>query len=158
VLSGFRDKPKQVHLMGAPFGIILGQLVAPRGKRDVSQITLSGDAILLNPYMDPISDLPQAVSHQTSLCPAALSGGVDAYVTQNKSFAKYVSYAIQVLHEYNLVPPDVDRVTLIVRSALAAQNLFFAASLHHPERVELHQVFETFVLNCVMPPEKRNYL
>jgi len=133
------------------------QLVALR-KRDISRITLSGVVILTNPHMNLISDLPQAVSHQTSSYPAALSGGFDPYVKQNKSFARYVSYAIQTLHEYNLVPPDVDRVTLIVQSALAAQSLFFAASLHHPEQAELHQVFETFVLNCVMPPEKWNYL
>jgi hypothetical protein len=57
----------------------------------------------------------------------------------------------------NLIPPDVDRISLIVESALTAQSLFFAASLHHPEQAELHQVFETFVLNCVMPPEIRSY-
>jgi hypothetical protein len=108
-------------------------------------------------YMDQISDLPQAVSHQTPSCDDTFIGGFDAYVKQSKSFARYVSYAIQTLHEYNLVPPDVDRVTLIVQSALAAQSCFFAASLHHPGQAELHQIFETFVLNCVTPLEKRSY-
>jgi hypothetical protein len=121
-------------------------------KRDVYQIALSGGAILLNPYMDQINDLPQAVSHQSPSGADAPIGGFDAYVKQEKSFARYFSYAIQTLLEYDLAVPEVDRVTLIVQSALAAQNLFFAASLRHPEQAELHQVFETFVLNCVMPP------
>jgi hypothetical protein len=70
-------------------------------------------------------------------------------VEQSKSFTRYVSYAIETLHEKNLVSPDVDRVILIVQSALAAQSLFFAAALHHPGRVELYQFFESFVLSCV---------
>jgi hypothetical protein len=70
-------------------------------------------------------------------------------VKQSKSFARYVGYAIETLHEHNLVPPDEDRVILIVQSALAAQSLFFAAALHHPRRAELYQFFESFVLSCV---------
>jgi hypothetical protein len=123
---------------------------------NVSRITLSAHTILLNPHMDQISDLPQVVSHQTPSCGDALIGGCESYVEQSKSFTRYVSYAIQILHEHDLIPPDVDRVILIVQSALAAQSLFFAASLHHPGQAELHQVFETFVLNCVMPPERRS--
>jgi hypothetical protein len=64
---------------------------------------------------------------------------------------------MQTLHEYDMAALDVDRITVIVQSALAAQSLFFAASLHHPGQAELHQVFETFVLNCVMPPERQSY-
>jgi hypothetical protein len=99
--------------------------------------------------MDQISDLPQAVSHQTPSSADALIGGFDAYVKQSKSFARDVSYAIETLHEHNLVPTDVDRVNLIVQSALAARSLFFAAALHHPGSVELYQFFESFVLSCV---------
>jgi hypothetical protein len=105
---------------------------------------LSGDAILLNPYMDQISDLPQVVSHQIPSCADDPIGGCEAYVEQSKSFTRYVSHAVQILHEHDLIPPDVDRVTLIVQSALAAQSLFFSASLHHPEQAELHLVFEAF--------------
>jgi len=112
--------------------------------------------ILLNPCMDQISDLPQVVSHQTPSYTDALIGGWEAYVEQSKSFTRYVSYAIQTLHEYDLAAPDVDCITLIVQSALAAQSLFFAASLHHPGQDELYQVFETFVLNCVIPPKRRS--
>ena len=127
-----------------------------RGKRERFQNHFVRRRYTNQPHMNPISNLPQAVSHQISSFPDALSGGFDAYVKQNKYFASYVSYAIQTLHEYNLIPPDVDRITLIVESALTAQSLFFAASLHHPEQAELYQVFETFVLNCVMPPEIRS--
>jgi hypothetical protein len=67
-------------------------------ERGVSQIALSGGAILIA-LMDQINDLTHAVSHQTPPCADALIGGFDAYVKQNKSFASYVSYAIQTLRE-----------------------------------------------------------
>ena len=96
-----------------------------------------------------ISDLPQVVSHQIPSCAGALIGGCEAFVEQSKSFTGYVSYAIDTLLEHNLLPPDEDRVILIVQSALAAQSLFFAAALHYPGRAELYQFFESFVLSCV---------
>jgi hypothetical protein len=99
--------------------------------------------------MHRISDSPHGPLYQTPPCADALIGGLDAYVKQNKHFAKYVSYAIETLHEYDLDPPDVDLVILIVQSALAAQSLFFAAALHHPGSVELYQFFESFVRSCV---------
>ena len=123
-------------------------------KSDVSQFTLSGGAIRLNPYMDTISILPQTVSNQTASYADACIGGFGAYAKQNKSFARYVACAIQALHENDLVPPDEDHITLIVESALAVQSLFFAPCLRRPEQAELHHVFEEFVVSCVMPPAK----
>ena len=107
--------------------------------------------------MEQLNDLSRVFSQDSSGADA-LSEGFDMDVKHGKSFARYVGYAIQALREHNLVLPDVDRVILIVQSALAAQSLFFAASLHHPEQVELHQVFESFVLNCVMPSKERSFL
>jgi len=106
--------------------------------------------------MTPIRTLPQAASHPICSFPATFSGSQETYLKQNKSFARYVTYAIQALEEYNLVLPDADRMTLIVESALAVQRLFFAVSLSHPEPDELHQVFEAFVVSCILPPEKRS--
>jgi hypothetical protein len=107
--------------------------------------------------MHPIRDLNKPTLYLNSSFFANLGSSPKTRTTQNKSFASYVGYAIQILHENDLVPPEEDRVTLIVESALAAQSLFFVASLHHPEQAELHQIFEAFVLNCIMPPEKRSY-
>jgi hypothetical protein len=45
-------------------------------------------------------------------------------------------------------------MTQIVESALVVQSLFFAVSLRHPEPAELHQVFEAFVINCVLTPRE----
>jgi hypothetical protein len=123
----------------------------------VSKITLAGGAILISP-MHGINDFSHAVSRQIPSRADAFSGNFGAYARQNKSLATYVTCAIRIFHEHNLDLPDVDRITLIIHSALAAQNLFFAASLHDPEPVELYQVFETFILNCVMTPDKRGYL
>src|ERR1700692_3712540 len=99
--------------------------------------------------MHRINDSPHGPLYRTPSCADAFIGGCQAYVEQSKSFTRYVSYAIETLHENNLVSPDVDRVILIVQSALAAQSLFFAAAVHHPGSVELFQFFESFVLSCV---------
>jgi hypothetical protein len=104
--------------------------------------------------MTPIRNPPQTVSHPTCSFPATFSSGRETYLKQNKSFARYVTYAIQSLNEYSLVPLDGDRMTQIVESALVVQSLFFAVSLRHPEPAELHQVFEAFVINCVLTPRE----
>ena len=57
--------------------------------------------------------------------------------------------AVQILSEHDLALPELDSLAAIVRSALIAQTLFFAAALHHPGRAELYQFFESFVLSCV---------
>jgi hypothetical protein len=57
--------------------------------------------------------------------------------------------AVQILSEHDLALPELDSLATIVRSALTAQTLFFAAALHHPGRAELYQFFESFVLSCV---------
>jgi hypothetical protein len=60
--------------------------------------------------------------------------------------------------EHDLVPPQPEQLNLIVQSALAVQCHFFAACLHHPNEVELHQVFEKFVMSCVTSSqEKENW-
>jgi hypothetical protein len=57
--------------------------------------------------------------------------------------------AVQILSEHDLALPELDRLAVIVRSALTAQTLFYAAALHRPGRTELYQFFESFVLSCV---------
>jgi hypothetical protein len=109
-----------------------------------------------HPLMTPISNLSHPVSPPTGSIPNNFTRQFETYLEQNKSFTGYLSYAIEILHEYDLVPPDEDRITLIVESALTIQSLFFTTCLHRPEQVELHQVFKAFVVRCVLPPEKRS--
>jgi hypothetical protein len=61
----------------------------------------------------------------------------------------YLTDAVRILSEYDLPLPDPEQLNLIVRSALAVQCLYFAACLHHPDKVGLHEVFEMFLLACV---------
>jgi hypothetical protein len=83
--------------------------------------------------MTPIRNLPQPVSHPNRTFPAAFSGGLAMYINQNKYFARYVTYAIQALEEYNLIPPDADSLTQIVESALLWS--FRASSLLYPSAI-----------------------
>lgn len=57
--------------------------------------------------------------------------------------------AAQILAEHDLALPEPEQFALIARSALAVQCLYFAACLRHPDEIELHEVFEAFLLACV---------
>jgi hypothetical protein len=47
---------------------------------------------------------------------------------------------------------------LIVQSALAVQCLYFDACLHDPDKTELHQVFEMFLMACVTSSQEMENL
>ena len=70
------------------------------------------------------------------------------------STATYLKLAIQILFEYDIELPEPDRFDLIVESALAAQNLYFTASIGHPSTTSLYRVFQSFVLDCVTCTEE----
>ena len=76
------------------------------------------------------------------------------HLLQEIYFQPYRRAAIAVLIDHNLELPPSDSLSLIVESAVAACELFFAETVHHPSSVELLQVFEAFVLSCVNPPIK----
>jgi hypothetical protein len=99
--------------------------------------------------MHKISDLPQAPSNQPSSYTDADVSGVALLANHSPSVARYLRHAVQILSEQDLAIPDWDQLTLIVRCALDAQSLFFAASIHDPSRTKLRQFFESFVLSCV---------
>ena len=61
----------------------------------------------------------------------------------------YRRSAINCILEHDLELPQSESLSLIVESALAACQLFFAAALQHPSSGELLEVFEAFVLSCV---------
>lgn len=63
--------------------------------------------------------------------------------------ATYLRLAIQILFEHDIELPEPDWLDLIVQSALAAQNLYYTASIRHPSTTSLYQVFQSFVLDCV---------
>ena len=101
-------------------------------------------------------DFPQHPSSHKHSSVGLLTSGLRVHGHQNKSRDTYIRYALQALSERDQILPEHDRVTLIVEAALAAQALLFAASMHDPDPIELHRFFELFVLNCVIPPEKRS--
>jgi hypothetical protein len=113
--------------------------------------------ILINPQMPQLPDFHQNSSTQPYLCDDSRVAGFNQYLNDSPSVYRYLRFAVQALSEYSQDPPDVQRLTLIVEAALAAQALLFTASLHDPDESELHRFFEAFVLDCVIPPEKRSY-
>lgn len=106
--------------------------------------------------MNEIYGLPQALSIQPPPCDGSHIPGFNLYLNDSPSVSRYLRLAVQALFEYSQLPQDVECLTSIVEAALSAQALYFTSALHHPDTVELHQFFETFVLNCVIPPEKRS--
>jgi len=96
-------------------------------------------------------------STQPYLCDDSRVAGFNLYLNDSPSVHRYLRLAVQTLAEYSQDPPDVQRLNLIVEAALASQALLFTASLHDPDELELHRFFEAFVLDCVVPPEKRSY-
>jgi hypothetical protein len=106
--------------------------------------------------MPPTTDLNGSSFRPTSTFFTGQGDSLKTHVTQNKTLADYINYAIQLFQECDLPLPDEDHIILIVESALAVQNLFFTTCLRRPEQVELHQVFEAFLVSCVLPPEKRS--
>ncbi len=101
-------------------------------------------------------DFPQPPTFYKHHSPELLNDGVDGCGQYSKSRDTYLRYAIQALSERDQILPEQDRLTLIVDAALSAQALLFAASMHEPDPIELHQFFELFVLSCVIPSEKRS--
>jgi hypothetical protein len=72
--------------------------------------------------------------------------------------ATYLQLAIQILFEYDIELPEPDRLDHIVQSALAAQNLYYTASIGHPSTTSLYRVFQSFVLDCVTPTDEMETL
>jgi hypothetical protein len=104
--------------------------------------------------MTSSNDFPQHLPLLTHNSADPFTSGFDVYAIRSKSLDTYLSYALQALAEHDQILPDMDRLTLIVNAALSSQSLFFAASMHDPEPLELHRFFEMFVLACVILPEK----
>ena len=66
----------------------------------------------------------------------------------------YLRRAVEILRACDLALPEPYQLNLIVQSALAAQNLYFTASIGHPNTTSLYRVFQTFVLDCVTCTEE----
>jgi hypothetical protein len=96
-------------------------------------------------------------SHQV---PLSTDRGLSQFTSlgHHSSLATYFRNALQILSEHDLAIAEFDRLTLIVKTALTAQSLFFAAALHDPDTAELYDFFEEFVLRCVSSSRKREVL
>ena len=60
----------------------------------------------------------------------------------------YLWSAIQLISEHDLALPGWDLLPLIVESALASRDLFYAASINRPCQMELDEHFAAFVPSC----------
>jgi hypothetical protein len=121
------------------------------------QSNLDGWPILINPRTHNPDFSPQT-SDRHSLILADQQPGTSVRLGHNNSPTIYLQLAVQVLVEHDLVPPEPEQLNRIVRSALAVQCLYFAACLYHPDKAELHHVFEAFVLRCVASDREKENL
>jgi len=64
-----------------------------------------------------------------------------------------VRQASNIFLAQDLVAPEQDQLEAIVRLALKAQELYFAAAVYHPNETHLEHFFNGFVLLCAMPAE-----
>jgi hypothetical protein len=77
---------------------------------------------------------------------------MNIHLQHETSLLPYRRAAINCLLDHELELPPSDSLSLIVESAVAACQLFFAAAMQHPSAAENRKVFESFVLNCVSQP------
>src|ERR1017187_1744821 len=105
--------------------------------------------------MPNLSNILQHSPTQPHPCDDSRVAGFNLYLNDSPSASRYLRLSVQALLEYRKDPPEVQRLTVIVEAALAAQAVFFAASLYAPASVELPPFFEMFILSCFDPPENR---
>ena len=74
-----------------------------------------------------------------------------ASLQERSVLAPYRRIAVRLLIEQDLELPGWDTLTLLIESALASRDLYFAAALEKPGPSRLAQHFEAFVLACVLP-------
>lgn len=76
----------------------------------------------------------------------------------SRSVQSFVSWAEHLLRDLGLTVPDREHLESTVRLALRAQEFFFAAALHHPDKPQLDHFFRQFITLAAVPtppPEKR---
>src|ERR1035441_632720 len=95
------------------------------------------------------SDTPSHSSGGHSVDLADHQPGTCVRLGHDSSPTIYFRFAAQILSEHDLALPEPDQLNLTVQSALAVQSVYFAACLHHPDKAELDEVFEMFLLACV---------
>jgi hypothetical protein len=95
------------------------------------------------------SDTSSQASAFHSLLPADQQAGTPVLLRHVSSPTNHVQLAVQILSEHDLVLPEPDQLNLIVKSVLAVQDLYFDSCLHRPDKAELNEVFEMFLLACV---------
>jgi hypothetical protein len=69
----------------------------------------------------------------------------------DSSSSMYMRRALQILIDQNIYIPGEAQLAEIVVLALRAQELFFAASVHHPDTSRLRNFFDNFVRRAVEP-------
>jgi len=97
---------------------------------DLSTPTTLSDVRQLSTTSDPVS-----------ACSRRLSPG------------SIVRRALNIFVAHDLVAPEQDQLAAIVRLALKAQELYFAAAVYHPDETQLNHFFDGFVQLCAIPAE-----
>jgi hypothetical protein len=70
---------------------------------------------------------------------------------ERSRLAPYRWTAVQLLAERDLELPDWEALTLIIESALASRDLYYAASMTRPTQACLDEHFAAFVLSYALP-------
>ena len=94
----------------------------------------------------------QPVLETSAVYADSSSATMTNHLQQETYLLPYRRAAINCLLDHELELPPSDVLSLIVESAVAACQLFFAAAMQHPSAAENRDVFKNFVLSCVSQP------
>lgn len=101
------------------------------------------------------ASVPCAVKHPVTTSDAAYAYG------NSRSVESLVRWAEYVFLDQKLTVPAREHLEAIVRLALRAQELFFAAALFPPDTHQLDHFFHQFIRLCSVPtppPPRQFYL
>jgi hypothetical protein len=70
---------------------------------------------------------------------------------RNCSFDGYMCRGVEILEEIEIAVPTKEYLESLVRLALDAQRLFFAAASFHPEEAHLDHFFSEFLRLSMIP-------
>ena len=76
------------------------------------------------------------------------SSAADPVHSRGRTTDNFIREAQHLFQEHDLVVPERDSIELIVRLALEAQQLYFAAVLFEPDATQFDRFFSTFIKLC----------
>jgi hypothetical protein len=79
------------------------------------------------------------------------SSVADCAYGSSRTIQSYMRWAEYICRDLNLVVPEREHLESTVRLALRAQELYFAAALHHPSESQLDHFFRQFITLSAVP-------